>query len=97
MNSIVNILLIIYAVFFVLVALTAMYLGFRYNLHMFQLNGYKNLEHIKRMAPGIGRQWLLLLMIPLGALRELPHGAGVQPRADGFLCSSRWYRYRIFS
>lgn len=69
MNSIVNILLIIYAVFFVLVALTAMYLGFRYNLHMFQLNGYKNLEHIKRMAPGIGRQWLLLLMLPLGVLR----------------------------
>ena len=69
MNLTLNILLIIYAVFFVAVALVAMYLGFRYNLHMFQLNGYKNLEHIKRMTSGLGRQWLMLLMIPLGVLR----------------------------
>jgi len=32
----------------------------RYNLHMFQLNGYKNGEHIHWLKKNVSRQYLLI-------------------------------------
>ncbi len=63
------ILTYIYCALFAAWTLVAMYLALRYNLHMLQLNGYKNKEHIKRMAPELKRQWLLFVLILLGLLR----------------------------
>lgn len=40
----------------------------RYNLHMFQLNGYKNGEHIHWLKKNVSRQYLLILIGILGAL-----------------------------
>ena len=34
----------------------------RYNLHMFQLNGYKNGEHIHWLKKNVSRQYLLILI-----------------------------------
>ena len=34
----------------------------RYNLHMFQLNGYKNGEHIQWLKKNVSRQYLLILI-----------------------------------
>ena len=78
MSLISLILQIAYSVFFCIVALVAMYLSFRYNLHMLQLNGYKNNEHIKRMTPETLRQWLLLILIPLGVLRVFMFVPGLE-------------------
>lgn len=47
----------------------AFYFTMRYNLHMFQLNGYKNGEHISWLKKNIRKQWLLLFGILLGAIR----------------------------
>lgn len=44
-------------------------LTMRYNLHMFQLNGYKNAEHGNWIKKNIRQQWLLLLGIGLGLVR----------------------------
>lgn len=44
-------------VLLVLAVITALYAG-RYNLHMLQLNGYKNKEHITWLKKNITRQWL---------------------------------------
>ena len=35
----------------------------RYNIHMFQLNGYKNDEHFKWVRKNIKKQGLLFLMV----------------------------------
>ena len=40
----------------------------RYNLHMFQLNGYKNGEHIHWIKKNVSRQYLLILIGILGVL-----------------------------
>ncbi len=40
----------------------------RYNLHMFQLNGYKNGEHIHWLKKNVSRQYLLILIGILGVL-----------------------------
>ncbi|MCR4814632.1 MAG: UDP-N-acetylmuramoyl-tripeptide--D-alanyl-D-alanine ligase [Lachnospiraceae bacterium] len=46
----------------------ALFLVMRHNMHMFQLNGYKNDEHIRWIKKNIRQQWLLgfglLLAIP---------------------------------
>lgn len=47
----------------------AFWLSMRYNLHMFQLNGYKNDEHINWLKKNIRQQWLLLFGMVLGAVR----------------------------
>ena len=41
-------------------ALYALFLAMRHNMHMFQLNGYKNDEHIMWLKKNIKRQWLLI-------------------------------------
>lgn len=52
-----------------LLAIPAFYLTMRYNLHMFQLNGYKNVEHINRIKKKIRQQWVLLFGFAMGILR----------------------------
>lgn len=52
-----------------LLSIPACYLTMRYNLHMFQLNGYKNGEHIHWLQKNIRQQWLLLFGMGLGIVR----------------------------
>ncbi|MBP3205738.1 MAG: UDP-N-acetylmuramoyl-tripeptide--D-alanyl-D-alanine ligase [Lachnospiraceae bacterium] len=50
-------------------AVPAFYLTFRYNMHMFQLNGYKNGEHINWLKKNIRQQWILVFCVLLGICR----------------------------
>ena len=50
-------------------AVYAFYLVMRHNMHMFQLNGYKNDEHINWLKKSIRRQWLILFGALVGILR----------------------------
>lgn len=50
------------------VCLFVLLLVMRVNMHMLQLNGYKNNEHMKWLAKHIGEQWLLFVGIVLGIL-----------------------------
>jgi len=50
-------------------AIPALLLAMRYNMHMFQLNGYKNSEHMNRLIKNIRLQWLLIYALILGAVR----------------------------
>ncbi|MCR5422000.1 MAG: UDP-N-acetylmuramoyl-tripeptide--D-alanyl-D-alanine ligase [Lachnospiraceae bacterium] len=43
----------------------------RYNLHMFQLNGYKNDEHLNRLKKNLRQQWLLIFTFILGFTRVM--------------------------
>ena len=47
----------------------ACFLTMRHNMHMFQLNGYKNDEHIHWLSKNLKRQWLLGVLFLLGILR----------------------------
>ncbi len=47
----------------------ALFLTMRHNMHMFQLNGYKNDEHINWIRKNLRQQWLLGFGLVLGALR----------------------------
>ena len=47
-------------------AVPAFWLTLRYNMHMFQLNGYKNGEHINWIKKNIRQQWVLLFGLLLG-------------------------------
>ncbi|MCR5407290.1 MAG: UDP-N-acetylmuramoyl-tripeptide--D-alanyl-D-alanine ligase [Lachnospiraceae bacterium] len=38
-------------------------------MHMFQLNGYKNREHLNRLKKNLRQQWLLIFTFCLGVLR----------------------------
>lgn len=49
----------------------AFFLVMRHNMHMFQLNGYKNGEHINWIKKNIRQQWLLGFGFLLGILRIL--------------------------
>lgn len=49
----------------------ALYLTMRHNLHMFQLNGYKNDEQINWIKKNLRQQWLLGLGLVLGTIRIL--------------------------
>lgn len=47
----------------------AWFLTMRHNLHMFQLNGYKNDEHIHWIRKNLRQQWLLGFGMGLGIIR----------------------------
>lgn len=47
----------------------ALFLTMRHNMHMFQLNGYKNNEHINWIRKNLRQQWLLGFGMVLGILR----------------------------
>lgn len=49
----------------------AFFLVMRYNMHMFQLNGYKNREHINWQKKNIRQQWLLFFGMVLGIFRVI--------------------------
>lgn len=48
----------------------AFYMAMRYNMHMFQLNGYKNGEHWNRIKKNLRQQWLLgwIFLVGIGRL-----------------------------
>jgi len=52
-----------------LLAAYAIFITMRYNMHMFQLNGYKNGEHIKWLKKNLRMQWVLIAALILGTLR----------------------------
>ena len=54
-----------------LLFIPAFFLAMRYNMHMFQLNGYKNGEHINRLKRNLRPQWLLIFVFGLGLIRLL--------------------------
>lgn len=47
----------------------ALFLTMRHNMHMFQLNGYKNNEHINWIRKNLRQQWLLGFGMVLGIMR----------------------------
>ena len=53
----------------IILFIPAFYLAMRYNMHMFQLNGYKNGEHLNRLKGNLRRQWLLIFTFCLGFVR----------------------------
>ena len=61
-------------------AIPAYAYALRYNMHMFQLNGYKNDEHPKWLKKNLRQQWILVFSGILGILRILasllPDGIG---------------------
>ena len=59
-----------------LLALVAGFLAMRYNLHMLQLNGYKNLEHLNRYKKSWTSQWLLYAVTAFGIARLFLTGLG---------------------
>ena len=72
--------MIIRTILIVLLAIPAYYYAARYNMHMFQLNGYKNDEHPKWLKKNLRQQWILIFTGVLGILRILaallPDGVG---------------------
>ena len=57
-------------------SLVAGFLAMRYNIHMLQLNGYKNKEHLSRYKKTWGSQWLLYVLTILGIVRLFFTGLG---------------------
>ncbi|MCR5024933.1 MAG: UDP-N-acetylmuramoyl-tripeptide--D-alanyl-D-alanine ligase [Lachnospiraceae bacterium] len=53
----------------VIFSIYTMYLVLRHNMHMFQLNGYKNDEHIRWIRKNLRQQWLLFFGLFLGIIR----------------------------
>lgn len=53
----------------VAMAVYATSLTLRHNLHMFQLNGYKNGEHIHWLKKNLRQQWLLCFGLTVGVVR----------------------------
>ncbi len=58
-RTIITALLSVYAIFLVM----------RHNFHMFQLNGYKNDEHLRWIRKNLRQQWLLWFLLLLGIIR----------------------------
>ena len=54
-----------------ILSLYAAFLAMRHNMHMFQLNGYKNDEHIRWIRKNLRQQWLLGFGAVLGIVRIL--------------------------
>ena len=54
-----------------LLSVYAFYIAMRYNMHMFQLNGYKNGEQWNRMKKNMRQQWLLGWIFLVGVVRFL--------------------------
>ena len=63
--------MIIRTVLAVILSAYALFLTLRHNMHMFQLNGYKNDEHFNWIKKNIRQQWLLVFGFFLGALRVI--------------------------
>lgn len=61
--------MLIRTIMIAMLALPALYLAMRYNMHMFQLNGYKNNEQINWLKKNIRQQWLLIFNFILGIVR----------------------------
>lgn len=55
----------------VLLSAYALFLVMQHNIHMFQLNGYKNDEHIRWLKKNLRQQWLLGFGMVLGIIRML--------------------------
>ncbi len=53
----------------IILYIPALLLAMRHNMHMFQLNGYKNREHLNRLKKNLRQQWLLIFTFCLGVLR----------------------------
>ena len=72
--------MIIRTIIAAILAIPAYCYALRYNMHMFQLNGYKNDEHPKWLRKNLRQQWLLVFTGVLGILRILasllPDGPG---------------------
>ena len=72
--------MIIRTIIAAILAIPAYCYALRYNMHMFQLNGYKNDEHSKWLRKNLRQQWLLVFTGVLGILRILasllPDGLG---------------------
>ncbi len=66
----------------------------RYNLHMFQLNGYKNGEHIHWLKKNVSRQYLLILIGISGILSMcLPGIVTLLLQTAAVLICMRYYLY----
>ena len=66
----------------------------RYNLHMFQLNGYKNGEHIHWLKKNVSRQYLLILIGISGILSMcLPHIVTLLLQTVAALICMKYYLY----
>lgn len=66
----------------------------RYNLHMFQLNGYKNGEHIHWIKKNVSRQYLLILIGISGILSMcLPGSVTLFLQAACALICMKYYLY----
>ncbi|MGN0347316.1 MAG: UDP-N-acetylmuramoyl-tripeptide--D-alanyl-D-alanine ligase [Lachnospiraceae bacterium] len=63
--------MLIRTIILALFAIPAFYLAMRYNMHMFQLNGYKNDEHLHWLKKNIRQQWLLIFNFVVGIARIL--------------------------
>ena len=63
--------MIIRTVIAVILSAYARCLTLRHNMHMFQLNGYKNDEHLNWIKKNIRQQWLLCFGLVLGILRVI--------------------------
>lgn len=64
-----NIFWILKIIIFTALFVRAYILSLRYNMHMFQLNGYKNKEHFNRYKKNVRKQWILIFAFALGAIR----------------------------
>ena len=53
----------------IILYIPAFFLAMRYNMHMFQLNGYKNGEHLNRLKKNLRQQWRLIFNFCLGLVR----------------------------
>lgn len=66
----------------------------RYNLHMFQLNGYKNGEHIHWLKKNVSRQYLLILIGISGILSMcLPGIVTLLLQTAAVLICTKYYLY----
>lgn len=61
--------MIVRTVIAAVLSLYAAFLTMRHNMHMFQLNGYKNDEHIRWIKKNMRQQWLLGFGMVLGLIR----------------------------
>ena len=64
-----SIAIIIQTIICAVLFLYALRLVLLHNMHMFQLNGYKNGEHLNRLKKNLRQQWLLIFTLALGLLR----------------------------
>ena len=61
--------MIVRSIITAVLAIYALSLTMRHNMHMFQLNGYKHDEHIHWLIKNARQQWLLGFGLCLGVLR----------------------------